>query len=692
MSATSRHSLAAGFISNNFSLFGFGSVEQALLQSVKELVDNALDSIRVAGATQSSGSKHEIHVQISSDRPDAPICLDVSDTGCGVREPEAFLKYFSTDKLASTAAATTIDSSSRPDEAKDPVPAAGLSGRFGLGLSVCLLYAALSTDGEGGDQGRSHRHALRLVTRTEPAPPTTQTETQEQTQAPNADEASAYLVAYFGIDIRTGQPILLQKAHVSAAGLPPQGTSVEVYIRRPPQSTMPAVLQAIRRWLARLAALPGSIDVNIRLSCNISGSASAANSSSDLPRGDSQTGIVAASETFRLSKAPSPADEQTYAAAVSDATSATVASLRLRSRSRSRSLPQEDSTAGFADGSRIDQRDGPLAYAGAAFGSRGQLQVRVSAVLFCSAQDTAAALTPAIPLLPIAAPAPLDLGLGLWRYVNGVPVLDDVYVTLPASASGASTGEDQAPELLPEDCALVAGVRGVRWQRFGVALRGGSGAGMRLECAQTGCRAAQLEAPLMPNRLRLSVDLCVGASALQWAGLSKRAVSEPAGGAGARGVLAALVARTAESALHALHARLQDCPRLATAPAVRDVFLTQGERNQRLLRSRNVPALGEALSRLLARLPPDDRQRIVRELGLEEDEREGEEEDGDDDDEEEAAAAGSVAGLAFPVTNAVGELEGGAEISSRRIEMRLQQLLLLGLDQRNTRGREQGQG
>ena len=107
------------------------------------------------------------------------------------------------------------------------------------------------------------------------------------------------------------------------------------------------------------------------------------------------------------------------------------------------------------------------------------------------------------------------------------------------------------------------------------------------------------------------------------------------------------------------------------------------------MRSRNVPALGEALSRLLARLPPDHRQRIVRQLGLEGEGREGAENE-EEDDGVEGEGEEATGGL---VTNALGELEGGEEVSSRRVETRLQQLLLLGLDQRiAARGQGQGQG
>lgn len=102
-----------GYVVNNFELFGFGSTSEAMLQATKELVENSIDACE---------SPCEIRITISSTTE--YMVLDVLDNGCGMADPALFLRCFYTTKRTDVDIDASINT----------------SGRYGMGLTTCLLY------------------------------------------------------------------------------------------------------------------------------------------------------------------------------------------------------------------------------------------------------------------------------------------------------------------------------------------------------------------------------------------------------------------------------------------------------------------------------------------------------------------------------------------------------------------------
>lgn len=119
--------LVVKHIVDNFFMFGFGSEESALLQCVKELVENSIDASRVGqiGATK---GRVRVCIAVSStvDPPQQLLTIEVEDEGSGMRDPQDMLRCFTTDKTTS---------------AGGGAGAVTMTGRFGVGLSTCFLYS-----------------------------------------------------------------------------------------------------------------------------------------------------------------------------------------------------------------------------------------------------------------------------------------------------------------------------------------------------------------------------------------------------------------------------------------------------------------------------------------------------------------------------------------------------------------------
>ena len=649
---SSRNSLAASFIRNNFSVFGFGSPDQALLQSVKELVDNALDACRQAGPFQSSnGARHEIQITLkSSNNSDnsSPIVLEVTDTGCGIRNPSSFLEYFNTDKLHPDASEKLQQAAETEAEVEAEVEATttALSGRFGVGLSVCLLYSVLSTE---------HRHALRLVSRTRVVE-----RAAHGIQDDNSGGGDCYLVATFSVDRKTGRPCMLKQVQLSpdspsATTLPANGTSVEIYIRRPSPETLPLVLQAVDNWLARLRIISASADVRVKYSSNLSlcsrppSSASTTNIASSSASTATNTTIEESRGTseavFMLQQAPYPLDAISYATAVAQA-----------------HAQEHQPTVNV--------------YAASCFETKKSLTVRVTAVLKCDTlipihMQTTTTPVPAAPEKTVGTTSHLlvPLSLNVWRYVNCTPLLDRSLSLLPNTAGthGAEHGGG---------CALVAGVDAIRWSLFGLTTQRMAEQILLVppsnRCAPVSIPQAPSPLCPQPSSLLLMIDFHSEADSVQWTGLDKRCVAEPPHtdtDGRATPSLAKLVAYACEKAIQTLHIQLQSSPH----PLLRQLLQGRQERSQELIRARNVPALAEALCRLVTRLPLDQRERSMRELGIED---VAEMEGGREEGSEERREGGYI-----PKTNLLtGELEAaGAEVSSELVEARMRLLLLRGI-------------
>ena len=111
------------FIFRNFSLFGFDSSVNSLVQLVTELVDNSVDACRISVSKFGHGFIPKIKVSIRLDDQDPNLlAIEVSDTGIGMDHPETLFECFQTTRTTST-----FDLS--------------LIGKFGVGLSVSLIYS-----------------------------------------------------------------------------------------------------------------------------------------------------------------------------------------------------------------------------------------------------------------------------------------------------------------------------------------------------------------------------------------------------------------------------------------------------------------------------------------------------------------------------------------------------------------------
>ncbi|CAM9770243.1 unnamed protein product, partial [Pylaiella littoralis] len=131
----------------NFELSGFGSPGQALVQTVKELVDNAIDACRCRSSEQDAPTVRVV-LRRRPNRKDAegesrvgesqeleeeqPLELQVADNGAGLPDVTKALVLFSSTKSG--------HGSLTPGDVS--APSAGTNaGKYGLGLTLSLLYS-----------------------------------------------------------------------------------------------------------------------------------------------------------------------------------------------------------------------------------------------------------------------------------------------------------------------------------------------------------------------------------------------------------------------------------------------------------------------------------------------------------------------------------------------------------------------
>ena len=138
------------FLADNFAMFGFGDPDAALLQSFKELIENSIDACQdcplpkstcltilgsdVTGSAKSHSAfqvptPHLISVNLRAGSSNLNLAnsgemciLEVQDTGCGMDDTTKLLKCFQSTKVSSVT-----------------------TGRFGVGLSACLLYTIVNS-------------------------------------------------------------------------------------------------------------------------------------------------------------------------------------------------------------------------------------------------------------------------------------------------------------------------------------------------------------------------------------------------------------------------------------------------------------------------------------------------------------------------------------------------------------------
>jgi len=180
MSQQTLLSPAVKHVVENFGIFGFGSEETALLQSVKELLENSLDACR-SSISLTNPTKKNISVSIKE--TDSISCaVEVSDDGCGVFDALSILKVFCSTKDGSSA---------------DLNPSLA-TGRFGVGLSTCLVYSLVNCGAP-----------MRMVTKCR-----------------GADSAT---VADYTLD-RTGQPVCAQSRSIDTLGGFASGTRIRAIL------------------------------------------------------------------------------------------------------------------------------------------------------------------------------------------------------------------------------------------------------------------------------------------------------------------------------------------------------------------------------------------------------------------------------------------------------------------------------
>jgi DNA topoisomerase VI subunit B len=103
------------YFTNNFPLFGFSLEDKAFFQCFREMIENSIDACNTAAVGLKSKN---IEITVTRDPHNADIVLlAVMDDGCGMNNPAELLSCFRSTKENSK----TV-------------------GRFGVGLSICLLY------------------------------------------------------------------------------------------------------------------------------------------------------------------------------------------------------------------------------------------------------------------------------------------------------------------------------------------------------------------------------------------------------------------------------------------------------------------------------------------------------------------------------------------------------------------------
>lgn len=124
--------LSAQLVLSNLPLFGFGDAEEALWQTLLELVHNALDSLKSGGAGSSPSpslltSSPSLKISLNVEREDAQ-CMQVCvyDAGTGISSLSSSLQCFYSTKALQPGAPLSV-------------------GRFGVGLTACLLNSHAKT-------------------------------------------------------------------------------------------------------------------------------------------------------------------------------------------------------------------------------------------------------------------------------------------------------------------------------------------------------------------------------------------------------------------------------------------------------------------------------------------------------------------------------------------------------------------
>jgi DNA topoisomerase VI subunit B len=126
-------------IRKNFVLFGLGSEESAIIQCVRELFENSKDAIKKMHLISNSKLfDGEIIIRLNNDQEiHNQIILTVEDNGIGMESPISCLLCFNSLRVHDLSQEETKEVSNKLE----------LNGKYGIGLSACVLYSQLKSLG-----------------------------------------------------------------------------------------------------------------------------------------------------------------------------------------------------------------------------------------------------------------------------------------------------------------------------------------------------------------------------------------------------------------------------------------------------------------------------------------------------------------------------------------------------------------
>ena len=119
-------------LAENFEVLGFSTPELGLIQSAKELIENALDACKMQ-----RNDNLKVSIIIRESITGNFVDVEVSDNGCGMIDPEFLLNCFVTTKRG--VPITQADSNNCNNGRM------GI-GKFGIGLSTCFLYSQTQSE------------------------------------------------------------------------------------------------------------------------------------------------------------------------------------------------------------------------------------------------------------------------------------------------------------------------------------------------------------------------------------------------------------------------------------------------------------------------------------------------------------------------------------------------------------------
>ena len=113
------------FQSRSQALLGFGTPEGALLQTCKELIDNS-----VTACILSESENAEVILSIShSEINESVLEVSIIDNGCGIADRRSIVQFFNSEVRSRSNKLQNFRS----------------KGKYGVGLTTCLLYSQLHT-------------------------------------------------------------------------------------------------------------------------------------------------------------------------------------------------------------------------------------------------------------------------------------------------------------------------------------------------------------------------------------------------------------------------------------------------------------------------------------------------------------------------------------------------------------------